>query len=108
MEIVEVARQLHEKSEMLKEAIERLYKSAQSKVDAERVYRVEYARALYDLRQQGHPSNMVHDMAKAKVSNLLYDYLYTSEMHKALVMEIDALKTTISALQSVNRYMDQR
>jgi len=68
---------------------------------------MELAKEMLTLKANGMAATMVVDVAKGNVSNLLFQRDAAEAKFKAATESLDALKSQLSALQSILRYQQE-
>lgn len=104
MEVAKLAEELFNATIVLDELMEKLAVLAFDKVEAERKYRMNLAKMILLLRNEGLPMSIINDVARGKLSDLKFERDMAETNYRLALMEVDGLKTKISALQSINRH----
>ena len=85
-----------------------LYKQAKEKAETERVYRMVLSSEIIRLRSEGQPVAIIGDVARGLCAGNKFDRDLAESRLKATIEAIEAIKVTISALQSILRYQDEQ
>ena len=107
MELQSVAQTIYRVSLRLEKAADELYKLGKDKANAERDYVVKFAQEIMKLKDEGTPTAIIRDLAKANSSAELFQMEYAEVRFKSAVESLGALKTEVSALQSILRYQTE-
>jgi|SRR5690625_237584 len=98
---------MYECSQRLNRASRALYKLAEEKAEAERVYRMELSKEIFRLRAEGSSVTLIPDTARGNVSDLKFDRDLADGKYRSALESLDALKSQLSALQSILRYQEE-
>jgi len=85
-----------------------LYKQAKEKAETERLYRMVLSQEIIRLRSEGQPVAIVGDVARGSCADEKFNRDLAESRFKATIEAIEAIKVTISALQSILRYQDEQ
>lgn len=107
MELHQITAEIYEISKRLDKATRALYKLGLEKAETERVYRMKLAQEMLALRAEGMPAAMIADVARGNLSDLLFQRDAAEAKFKAAIESLDALKSQLTALQSILKYQEQ-
>ena len=106
MELTQLTQEIYGVSKRLQKASTALYKLGDEKAEAERIYRMKLAQEMLTLKSSGMAATMVGDVARGNVSDLLFQRDAAESKFKAALESLDALKSQLSALQSILKFQD--
>lgn len=104
MELTQVTQEVYLASKRLEKAANELYKLGEAKATSEQVYRVKLAQELLKLKSEGMSVGMISDVAKGNVGEYLFKRDYDEVRFKAAIESVEAIKSQLSALQSILKY----
>jgi len=107
MELHQITNEIYAISQRLDKATKALYKLGLEKAETERVYRMKLAQEMLSLRAEGMPAAMISDVARGNLSDLLFQRDAAEARFKAAIESLDALKSQLTALQSILKYQEQ-
>src|SRR5690606_8607916 len=107
MELQQITREIYDISRRLEKATTALYKLGIEKVETERLYRMRLSQEILSLRAEGMPAAMISDVARGNLSDLLFKRDAAEAKFKAAIESLEALKSQLSALQSILKYQEQ-
>lgn len=104
MELAQVTQEVYTASKRLEKSANELYKLGEAKASSEQVYRVKLAQEILKLKSDGMAVGMISDVAKGNVGDFLFKRDYDEVRFKAALESVDAIKSQLSALQSILKY----
>lgn len=104
MELTQVTQEVYTASKRLEKAANELYKLGEAKASSEQVYRVKLAQEILKLKSESMAVSMISDVAKGNVGDYLFKRDYDEVRFKAALESVDAIKSQLSALQSILKY----
>lgn len=104
MELTVVNQEIYHASKRLEKAANELYKLGEAKANSEQVYRVKLAQEMLKLKAEGMAVGMISDVAKGNVGEYLFKRDYDEVRFKSALESVDAIKSQLSALQSILKY----
>lgn len=107
MELHQITNEIYAISQRLDKATKALYKLGLEKAETEREYRMRLAQEMLTLRAEGMPAAMIADVARGNLSDLLFKRDAAEAKFKAAVESLEALKSQLSALQSILKHQEQ-
>lgn len=107
MELIQITQEMHEISKRLSKATNEIYKLAKKRAVTERVYRMELAKEITTLRSEGIPTTLVPDLARGHVAYFKFERDLAEGQYRAAVEALEALKSQLSALQTVSKYQTE-
>jgi len=107
MELQQITREIYDISKRLEKATTALYKLGIEKAETERLYRMRLSQEILSLRAEGMPAAMISDVARGNLSDLLFKRDAAEAKFKAAIESLEALKSQLSALQSILKYQEQ-
>lgn len=107
IELTSVTSDMYRISQRLEKAANELYKMGEAKAQSEQVYRVKLAQEMLKLKTEGMAVGMIADVAKGNVGDFLFKRDYDEVRFKAALESIDAIKSQLSALQSILKYQTE-
>lgn len=107
MELTQVTDDMYRISQRLEKAANELYKLGEAKASSEQVYRVKLAQEMIKLKTEGMSVGMINDVAKGNVGEFLFKRDFDEVRWKAAIESVDAIKSQLSALQSILRYQTE-
>lgn len=107
MELIKITQEMYEISQRLNKATNEIYKLAKKRAVTEREYRLELAKEIVRLRAEGLPATLVSDLARGNVADLKFERDLAEGQYRAAVEALEALKSQLSALQTVSKYQTE-
>lgn len=104
MELTQIGSEIYRVSQRLEKSANELYKLGECKAESERVYRIKLSQEFLKLKAEGMSVGMIADVAKGNVGDYLFKRDYDEVRFKAAIESVEALKSTLSALQSILKY----
>lgn len=104
MDLISVTQEIHRASKRLGMSADALFKLGREKAEAERDYRRELSKEMLKLKADGMPATLIPDVAKGNVSEHLFKRDFSEAQFKAGIEAADAIKTQVSALQTILKY----
>lgn len=96
-----MTQEIYDVSKRLEKASKALYRLAEEKSEAERIYRMRLTQEMLTLREQGMSVGLINDVARGNVSDLLFQRDASEAKFKAALESLGALQSQLSALQSI-------
>jgi hypothetical protein len=106
MELMQISAEVYTAAKRLEKAANELYKLGEAKAASEQVYRVKLSQEMLKLKTDGMGIGMIVDVAKGNVGDYLFKRDYDEARFKAALESVDAIKSQLSALQSILKYQD--
>lgn len=106
MDLVQIGAEIFTCAKRLEKAANELYKIGEAKAQSEQVYRVKLAQQMLTLKSEGMSIGMIGDVAKGNVGDYLFKRDYDEVRWKAALESVDAIKSQLSAYQSLLKYQD--
>lgn len=106
MELVQLTNEVYGVSQRLERASKALYKLGDEKAEAERIYRMRLAQEMLTLKSGGMAATMIADVARGNVSDLLFQRDAAESKFKSAIESLNALKSQLSALQSILKFQE--
>lgn len=104
MELQVLTAEMYSVSQRLSAATNEIYKLANKKATTERTYRMELAKEILELKAKGMPATLISDLARGKVAESKFQRDLADGQYRAAIEALEALKSQLSALQTVSRY----
>lgn len=104
MEIIAVTQEIYDVAQRVNKATNEIYKLAKKRALTERTYRMQLSKEIMKLRAEGMPATLIPDLARGNVSDLKYERDLAEGQYKAAIEAVEALKSQLSALQTVSKY----
>ncbi|GAB7387385.1 hypothetical protein BSNK01_12210 [Bacillaceae bacterium] len=104
LDLIEISKEVYEVSQRLEKASKNLYKLAKEKAESERDYRMNLAKEIVRLREEKVPATLIPDLARGNISELRFKRDLAADMYRAAVESLEAIKSQLSALQSILKY----
>ncbi|WP_010276520.1 hypothetical protein [Paenibacillus senegalensis] len=108
MDLVNITQEMYETSQRLDQASRVIHKMARVKAETERVYRMKLAQEMMTLKAEGMSVTLIADIARGNVSDLKFERDLAEGQYKAAIESMEAIKSRLSALQSILRYQEER
>lgn len=105
MELTQIAEHLWTVSKRIDNAPREIEKRAKEKAKTEYEYRQALAQEIIKLKQD-YPATLVSDIARGNVSELKHKRDLADGLYKSAIESSKALQAELSALQSINRHLD--
>lgn len=106
MELIQLTNEVYGVSQRLERASKALYKLGDEKAEAERIYRMRLAQEMLTLKSGGMAATMIADVARGNVSDLLFQRDAAESKFKSAIESLNALKSQLSALQSILKFQE--
>lgn len=106
MDLIQIGAEISVCAKRLEKAANELYKIGEAKASSEQVYRVKLAQEMIKLKSEGMSVSMISDVAKGNVGEYLFKRDYDEVRWKAALESVDAIKSQLSAYQSILKYQD--
>lgn len=108
MDLVNISKEMYETSQRLDQASRVIHKMARLKAETEKVYRMELAKEIMALKANGMSVTLIPDIARGTVADLKFERDLAEGQYKAAIESMEAIKSRLSALQSILRYQEER
>lgn len=105
-ELIEIAQELRGTSKRLDSASKEIFRMAKEKAEKERDYRKALAQQIMIVRESGVPATLVSDVARGNVADLKFERDLATDMFKAGIESLEAIKVQASVLQSIHKRYD--
>lgn len=106
MNLTDITKEMYETSKRLDQASRVLYKMAKERAETERVYRMKLAQEMITLKAEGMSVTLIPDIARGTLAELKFNRDLSEGQYKAAIESLEALKSRLSALQSILRYQE--
>nr|WP_150959325.1 hypothetical protein [Aneurinibacillus sp. XH2] len=106
MNLTDIAKEMYETSKRLDQASRVLYKMAKERAETERIYRMRLAQEMLSLKAEGMSVTLIPDIARGNVAELKFKRDVAEGQYKAAIESLEALKSRLSALQSIFRHQE--
>lgn len=106
MDLIQIGSEIFTCAKRLEKAANELYKIGEAKAQSEQVYRVKLAQQMLTLKSEGMSIGMIADVARGNVGEYLFKRDYDEVRWKAALESVDAIKSQLSAYQSILKYQD--
>lgn len=106
IELMKVSEQIMETSTRLQNASKAVFSLGQEKAHTERAYRVALMQEILRLKDEKMPATLISDVSRGMVADLMFKRDAAEVQFKAAIESMDALKSTLSALQSILKFHD--
>lgn len=107
MEPMRITEQIMETARRLQNASSEIFHLGKEKAQSEKEYRLALMREIMKLRADGMPATLINDVARGNVADLLFARDAAEVKFKSAQESMAALKSTLSALQSVLRIQEE-
>jgi hypothetical protein len=107
LELTSITQEMYEISKRLDQASKSLYKLAKDKAETEREYRMKLAQEMLKLREEKMPATLIPDLARGQLADLKFNRDIAETYYKSALESLDAIKSQLTALQSILRYQEQ-
>ena len=107
MELMDIAQGILADRERIVKNISVLWKLAEEKAISETEYKKQYAVAVERLRAEGEPATIIRDLAEGKVSEIKFRAELSAAQFRASLAALEALQTSMQALQSVLKHLEK-
>lgn len=104
MELIKISQQIMETAHRLQNASKAVFTIGQDKADAEKEYRIALMQEILILKEAKMPATLISDVARGKVADQLFNRDSSEVQFKAALASMDALKSSLSAYQSVLKH----
>lgn len=106
MDLVLVSQEIMTAAKRLSNASDAIYKLGEAKASSEQVYRVKLAQEMIKLKSDGMSVGMIADVARGNVGEYLFARDVAEIRWKAAIESVDAIRSQLSALQSILKYQE--
>lgn len=106
MELLSITKEIMETAHRLQNASKEIFRLGQEKAESERKYRRALMMEIMRLKDEKMPATLISDVARGNVADLLFERDAAEVKFKAAMESMAALKSTLSALQSVLRIQE--
>jgi hypothetical protein len=107
MDMVDIGQAIYETAGRLREGANILYRHAKEYAVTERAYRLQLAREIMELRDQGLPVTLVGDVARGRTADLKYKRDLAEVTYKTTRDMLNALQSEMSGLQTLYRRQEE-
>lgn len=107
MELIAITQEIIETAHRLQRASKEIFHLGKEKAESERAYRRALMMEIMRLKADKLPATLISDVARGNVADLLFERDRAEVQFKAAMESMSALKSTLSALQSVLRVQDE-
>ena len=107
MDYADIGQAIYETAGRLREGANILYRHAKTYAEAEQVYRIELARVIMELRDDGLPVTLVGDVARGRTADLKYKRDLAEVTYKTTRDMLSALETEMSGLQTLYKRQEE-
>lgn len=104
MELLKLTQEIYTVSQRLSNAAGEVYKLANKRALTERTYRIELAKEMFRLRDEKISVTLIPDLARGNTAESKFQRDLAEGQYKASIEALDALKSQLTALQTVTRY----
>lgn len=99
--------ELYQASKRLSNSSNALYELARERAEAEEAYRFELSKEMMRLKADGLQATLIPDVARGNLADLKYKRDLAECRYKAGVEAVGAIKTQISALQTILKFQTE-
>lgn len=107
LDMVSIGQAIYETSKRLREGTDVLYKYARAYAEAEHEYRMQLAREITKLRDEGLPVTIINDVARGNVADLKFKRDLAELTYKTTRDMLQALQTEMSGLQTLYKRQEE-
>lgn len=107
MELVDISQGIMEDRKKILGNIKTVWKLAEEKAQTEFVYRKAYAVEVERLRIEKTPATIIRDLAEGEVAEHKRAWELSSGKFRAALASLEALQTSMQALQSVLKHLEK-
>lgn len=107
MELIQITSEIYAVSQRLGEASKKIFSLGKDKAEAERTYRVKLAQELLKLKSEGMAIGLINDVARGHVADYMFERDKSEAIFRAALESMDALKSQLTALQSILRHQQE-
>lgn len=107
MEMVDISQGILEDRERIIKNISALWKLAEQKASTDVEYRKAFAITIERLRADGKPATLVKELAEGEVAEQRFKMDLTSAQFRASLAALEALQTSMQALQSILKHLEK-
>ncbi len=104
MELVSVAKELHEIGREMSREATRLVDRGRKKAETERDYRMALRKAIFKLRTEGIPVTIIGDLARGECADLKFERDLAETQFTAARDLVSSLQAQLSAGQTIIKY----
>ncbi|MGG4288355.1 hypothetical protein ABEW81_11215 [Priestia megaterium] len=105
-EHIEIAKEMRKVSDRLDAASKEIFRMAKEKAEKEMIYRKRLAQEIMIVRESGLPAVLVSDVARGNVAELKFERDLSTDLFKAGIESLGAIKVQASVLQSIHKRYD--
>ena len=106
MELLNITKEIMDTAHRLQNASKEIFFLGREKAETERAYRRALMMEIMRLKEDKMPATLINDVARGNVADLLFERDAAEVKFKAAMESMAALKSTLSALQSVLRIQE--
>jgi hypothetical protein len=106
MELMSITKEIMDTAHRLQNASKEIFHLGKEKAESERAYRRALMMEILKLKEQKMPATLISDIARGVVSDMLFERDAAEVKFKSAMESMSALKSTLSALQSVLRIQE--
>lgn len=106
MELMKLTDEMYNVSKRLNKAAAEVYKLANKRAQTERAYRMELSKEMFRLKTEGTSITLIPDMARGNVADLKFERDLAEGQYKAAIEAMEALKSQLSAYQTIIKYQE--
>lgn len=103
MELRSITNEILQVSQRLGKSSKEIFRLGQEKAEAERNYRIKLGQELLKLKSEGMAIGLINDVARSNVADYLFERDRSEAIFRAAMEAMSALKSQLTALQSVLR-----
>lgn len=104
MELLKLTEEIYTISQRLNAAASEVYKLGNKKALTERTYRIELMQAIMTLKAEKTAATLIPDLARGITAESKFQRDLAEVQYKSAIEALDALKSQLTALQTVTRY----
>lgn len=105
--VINVANAIEFKIKRLEEMRGQIRKRAEDKAEAISEYDKAMAKQIFILRENGHPSTLIKELAKGKCFQERYDMELADGLYKSIISNMNAIQAELNGWQSINRHLSE-
>ena len=107
LDLYDISKGILDDRERIQKSISVVWKLAQEKSDAEYEYKKAYAIQIEQLRIEKNPATLIKELAEGQVADKRRAWELANGQYRAALASLEALQTSMQALQSMLRYLDK-
>ncbi len=107
MELREITSAIVEDRRKIHDCMSVVWKLAKKKAEAEYYYKKAYAIEIERLRIEKNPATLIKELAEGEVADKRRDWELAQGQYRAGIASLEALQTSIQALQTMIRIMKE-